>query len=123
MLNYDIILSYTEKLNIFNYLENIEMDQNIPLSVAFRGVIEENDKLDNSILFKVYYDIESSKYPIVLNWVGVFVLQFDEEPNVNVEELFNDKKLQKQLDLFSEMLARNLVGKLPSFTEMIGDNL
>lgn len=122
MLNYNIILSYTEKLNIFNYLENIELEENIPMSIGFRGVIEENEKLDNSILFRVYYDVESSKFPIVLNWVGVFVLQFEEEPEVSVEELFNDKKLQKNLDLFSEMLARNLVGKLPSFSEMIGDN-
>ena len=120
MLNYEIILSYTEKLNIFNYLENIEMDQNIPMSISFRGFIEENDKLENSILFKVYYDVESSKYPIVLNWVGVFVLQFDEKPDVTVEELFKDEKLQKQLDNFLEILARNLVGKLPSFSEMIG---
>ena len=79
MVNYKIILSYTEKLNIFNYLESINEDQNIPMSISFRGFIDENDKLENSILFKVYYDVESSKYPIVLNWVGVFVLQFDEE--------------------------------------------
>lgn len=120
MLNYNIILSYTEKLNIFNYLENIEEDQNIPMSIAFRGFIDENDRLENSISFKVYYDVESSKYPIVLNWVGVFVLQFDEKPNVTVDELFKDEKLQEQLDNFIEILARNLVGKLPSFSEMIG---
>ena len=52
MLNYNIILSYTEKLNIFNYLENIEEDQNIPMSIAFRGFIDENDRLENSISFK-----------------------------------------------------------------------
>ena len=119
MLNYKIVLSYTEKLNIFNYLENIEMDQNIPMSIGFRGFIEENDKLENSILFKVYYDVESSKCPIVLNWVGVFVLQFDEKPDVTVEDLFNDENLQKELDIFIGILARNLVGKLPSFSEMI----
>ena len=122
MLKYNIILRYTEKLNIFNYLEDIDMDQDIPLSIGFRGFIEETDKYDNSILFKVYYDAESSKLPIVLNWVGVFVLQFDEEPNVTVKELFNDEKLQKELNLFIEIFARNLVGKLPSFTEMIGGN-
>ena len=120
MLNYKIILSYTEKLNIFNYLESINEDQNIPMSISFRGFIDENDKLENSILFKVYYDVESSKYPIVLNWVGVFVLQFYE--NVTVDELFKDEKLQEQLDNFIQILARNLVGKLPSFTEMIGGN-
>ena len=122
MLDYKIILSYTEKLNIFNYLENIEMNQNIPMSIGFRGFIEENDKLENSILFKVYYDVESSKCPIVLNCVVVFILQFDEKPDVTVEELFNDKNLQKELDVFIGILARNLVGKLPSFTEMIGGN-
>ena len=122
MLNYKIILSYTEKLNIFNYLESITEDQNIQMSVSFRGVIDENDKLENSIIFKVYYDVESSKYPIVLNWVGVFILQFDEKPNVTVEELFNDERLQEQLDNFIKILARNLVGKLPSFSEMIGGN-
>ena len=78
MLNYKIILSYTEKLNIFNYLENINENQNIPMNISFRGVIDENNKLENSIIFKVYYDVESSKYPIVLNWVGAFVLQFSE---------------------------------------------
>ena len=52
--------------------------------------------------------------------MGLFVLQFDETPNVNVDELFKDKKLQEQLDNFIEILARNLVGKLPSFSEMIG---
>lgn len=122
-MNYKIVLSYTEKLNIFNYLENIEKDQNIPMNISFRGNIEENDKEENNILFKVYYDLESSKYPIVLNWVGVFVLQFDEKPDVSVNDLFNDEKLQKQLDYFIEMLARNLVGKLPSFSEMIGEQL
>lgn len=120
MLNYKIILSYTEKLNIFNYLENINENQNIPMNISFRGVIDENNKLENSIIFKVYYDVESSKYPIVLNWVGAFVLQFSEKPNVKVNELFKDEKLQKQLDSFIEILSRNLVGKLPSFTEMIG---
>ena len=121
MLNYKIILSYTEKLNIFNYLESINENQNIPMSISFRGVIDENNKLENSIIFKVYYDVESSKYPIVLNWVGAFVLQFNEKPNVSVNELFKDEKLQKQLDSFIEILSRNLVGKLPSFTEMIGE--
>ena len=90
------------------------------MNIAFRGFIEENDKLENSILFKVYYDVESSRYPIVLNWVGVFILQFDEKADVSVDDLFGDKKLQEQLDNFIEILARNLVGKLPSFTEMIG---
>lgn len=122
MINYKIILSYTEKLNIFNYLENIEKDQNIPMNISFRGNIEETTKFENTILFKVYYDVESLKYPIVLNWVGVFVLEFDEKPDVSVNDLFNDEKLQKQLDYFIDILARNLVGKLPSFTEMIGDN-
>ena len=121
MLNYKIILSYTEKLNIFNYLESINENQNIPMNISFRGVIDENNKLENSIIFKVYYDVESSKYPIVLNWVGAFVLQFNEKPNVSVNELFKDEKLQKQLDSFIEILSRNLVGKLPSFTEMIGE--
>ena len=122
MLNYEIILSYTEKLNIFNYLENITEDQNITMSIAFRGFVDENDKLENSIIFKVYYDVESSKYPIVLNWVGVFILQFDEKPNVTVDDLFKDEKLQEQLNNFIEILAKNLVGKLPSFSEMIGGN-
>ena len=122
-MNYKIVLSYTEKLNIFNYLENIEKNENIPMNISFRGNIEENDKFENSIFFKVYYDLESSKYPIVLNWVGVFVLQFDEKPDVSVNDLFEDEKLQKQLDYFIEMLARNLVGKLPSFSEMIGEQL
>lgn len=91
------------------------------MNISFRGNIEENDKEENNILFKVYYDLESSKYPIVLNWVGVFVLQFDEKPDVSVNDLFKDEKLQKQLDNFIEMLSRNLVGKLPSFSEMIGE--
>lgn len=52
----------------------------------------------------------------------VFVLQFDETPNVTVDELFKDEKLQEQLDIFIELLARNLVVKLPSFSEMIGGN-
>ena len=91
------------------------------MNISFRGVIDENNKLENSIIFKVYYDVESSKYPIVLNWVGAFVLQFNEKPNVSVNELFKDEKLQKQLDSFIEILSRNLVGKLPSFTEMIGE--
>ena len=91
------------------------------MNISFRGNIEENDKEENNILFKVYYDFESSKYPIVLNWVGVFVLQFDEKPDVSVNDLFKDEKLQKQLDNFIEMLSRNLVGKLHSFSEMIGE--
>ena len=118
MLNYNIISHYTEKLNIFNYLEIIEKDQNIHMDIGFRGSIKENNKLDNSILFKVYCDIESPQNPIVLNWVGVFILQFDERPNINVDDLFNDKNIQNQLDDVMTMLSQNLIGDLPSFSQI-----
>ena len=119
MLNFNIVLSFTERLNISNFLENIDPGQNIPLNVSFRGTIGENTNLENSILFKVYYDVESLKFPIALNWVGVFVLQFEEEPNVTIDDLFNDEIIQNELDNFMEMLSRNLIGNLPSFSEIM----
>lgn len=119
MLDFNIVLSFTERLNISNYIENINNGQNIPLNVSFRGFISENDKLENSILFKVYYDVESLKFPIALNWVGVVILQFNNKPDVTVDELFNDENIQHELDGFIKMLSRNLIGNLPSFAEIM----
>lgn len=118
MSDFEIILSFTEKLNISNYIEHGK-NQSIPLNVSFRGFISENNKLKNSILFKVYYDIDSIEFPISLNWVGVFVLQFDDEPNVTVDDLFKNENIQNELDSFIQLLSRNLAGNLPSFSEIM----
>ena len=123
MVNFDIIQVYTEKLTIFNYYEYFGNDENIPLNIGFRGWIEKYGEEKNKIIFKVYYDVESTKFPIVLNWVGVFLLNFDDEPeNITEKELFENEDIQQQLNKFIDQFSTNLVGKLPSFTEMMVDN-
>ena len=119
MPDFNIVHSFTERLNIFNYIENMDEGQNIPLNIAFRGIIDDNNKIENRLLFKVYYDVESINFPIVLNWVGVFVLQFDEKPDVSIDDLFGDENIQNELDSYMIMLSRNLVGNLPSFAEIM----
>lgn len=119
MPDFNIVHSFTERLNIFNYIENMDEGQNIPLNIAFRGIIDDNNKIENRLLFKVYYDVESINFPIVLNWVGVFVLQFDEKPDVSIDDLFGDENIQNELDSYMMMLSRNLVGNLPSFAEIM----
>ncbi|WP_410319618.1 hypothetical protein [Methanobrevibacter sp.] len=119
MPDFNIVHSFTERLNIFNYIENMDGGQNIPLNIAFRGIIDDNNKIENRLLFKVYYDVESINFPIVLNWVGVFVLQFDEKPDVSIDDLFGDENIQNELDSYMMMLSRNLVGNLPSFAEIM----
>ena len=119
MPDFNIVHSFTERLNIFNYIENMDEGQNIPLNIAFRGIIDDNNKIENRLLFKVYYDVESINFPIALNWVGVFVLQFDEKPDVSIDDLFGDENIQNELDSYMMMLSRNLVGNLPSFAEIM----
>ncbi len=119
MQDLNIVHSFTERLNISNYIENIDKGQNIPLNISFRGVIGNNHKLENSILFKVYYDVESVNFPIALNWVGVFVIQFDEKVDVTIDDLFKNESIIKELNSYMEMLSRNLAGNLPSFSEIM----
>ena len=119
MPDFNIVHSFTERLNIFNYIENMDEGKNIPLNIAFRGIIDDNNKIENRLLFKVYYDVESINFPIALNWVGVFVLQFDEKPDVSIDDLFGDENIQNELDSYMMMLSRNLVGNLPSFAEIM----
>ena len=120
MFEFKITKVYSEKLTIYNFLEGNEKNQNIPLNISYRGFIE-NDKFDENILkFKVYFDVESLNFPISLNWVGVFILEFDSYPTViNVEDLFEDKNIQECLNKFIKQFSMNLIGKLPSFTEMM----
>lgn len=42
MQDLNIVHSFTERLNISNYIENIDKGQNIPLNISFRGFINNN---------------------------------------------------------------------------------
>lgn len=123
MVTFDIIEFYTEKLTLFNYTESFEKDKNIPLNIAFRGIVEKYDEDENKIIFKVYYDLESTRFPIVLNWVGVFLLKFDGEfDDITDKLLFEDDNIQQKLNKVIDQFSINLDGKLPSFTKMMEDN-
>ena len=50
MPDFNIVHSFTERLNIFNYIENMDEGQNIPLNIAFRGIIDDNNKMENRLL-------------------------------------------------------------------------
>lgn len=120
MFEFEIIKAYSEKLTIYNFLEINEKNQNIQLNISYRGFIENSKFDENNLKFKVYYDAESINFPISLNWVGVFILEFDTYPNeINVEDLFEDKSIQECLNKFIKQFSMNLVGRLPSFTEMM----
>ena len=50
MPDFNIVYSFTERLNIFNYIENMDEGQNIPLNIAFRCIIDDNNKMENRLL-------------------------------------------------------------------------
>lgn len=117
-MKFDIKTFYTEKLNITNHIDVLDNDTNIKMNINMKGVFQDTDKWDDCVLFKVYYDVESEKAPISLNWVGVFVLKFINQLDnydVNVEEIFYDENIKQILNEFIKQFSLNLRGELPYF--------
>lgn len=112
---------YCEKLNINQYLSSIKEGTTININVDFKTKLHQRD--ENSFIFKIFYLLESDSTPISLNWIGVVMIETDEENmELDKDKLLENENIKNFIDASISQLPFFFQGTLPTF-DMIKENI
>ena len=109
---------YCEKLNINQYLNGISDEITIRANLDFKTKIFKNG--DNIHLFKIYYFLESDNTPISLDWIGVVIIELeDDEFELDNRQLLKNSEIKSFIEESILSFPKFFHGTLPSFERIL----
>ena len=109
---------YCEKLNINQYLNGISDGITIRANIDFKTKIFKNG--ENLYLFKIYYFLESDNTPISLNWVGVVIIEVENENfELDNKDLLENSVIKSFIEESISAFPKFFHGSLPSFERIL----
>lgn len=117
---YKIKRLYTESLNTSFFPEFLQNNQ-VELLVNFnKNIIPIDEKIFS---LKMVYSATTNKAPIYLNWLGVCILEFEEEceEEIDLDKLLNNPRIKEFLNEVVNKLSFFVGGNLPKVYDLKGD--
>ena len=115
-MNYSIVNLYTEYLNLSSFKNNVGDENNIEsLAKVNTSVIPL--KQENLYHFLIEFTLRAVNNPIILNWRGVVILEYDGSEKLTDDILFNDENIVKFVNDSMDKISFLLGGKLPDIID------
>lgn len=108
---------YCEKLNINQYLSGISDEVTIRANLDFKTKIFKNG--ENVYLFKIYYFLESENTPISLNWVGVAIIEVENDNELNNKDLLQNSEIKSFIEESISGFPKFFHGTLPPLERIL----
>lgn len=118
-MDYNIKQLYTESLHVSSF-KNLVKDEKIKLAIDLYTSLS---KSEHYHIFKINYSVSALENPIYLNWVGIAILNINNNSeNMNEDIFLEDKEIKKFINNAINNLSFFIGGELPQLDKITRSN-